>query len=243
MGMIIDRLMDERIMVVQSGSSEYEGRVKFQSFLSQIQLPIAQGPLLAVESLWDMGVLQPMRYLHSLALKAARNLLGRTFYTTQNILQKESFFEGDNLPSCLTLLFWFLGTNGCTTVYAAIPVTLWVWFQQGQQRSLGWAGDVGSPSEFLIPLQVCGFARSFPAWSHSSPLGRRQQLHSFVMAGPPEASPSQLCCIVSSLGSGRGSEGCFTLVYHQLPSWIFFKIYEPIENKTKERDIRGKGGC
>lgn len=34
MGMIIDRLTDERIMVVQSGSSEYDGRVKVQSVVS-----------------------------------------------------------------------------------------------------------------------------------------------------------------------------------------------------------------
>lgn len=113
----------------------------------------------------------------------------------KNTLQKESFFffffEGDNLPSCLALLFWFLGTICSTTVYAAIPVTLWVQFYQGHWEgwsSLGQAYDVGAPSRFLIPPQVCGFSRLFPAWFQPSALGRRQQTHCFVTDGPPWGS-------------------------------------------------------
>lgn len=136
-------------------------------------------------------MLQPMSYLHSLALKAARNLLAKTFFTTQKYPSKVvSFFEGDNLPSCLALLFWFLGAICWTTVYAAIPVTLWVQFYQGHWEgwsSLGQAYDVGAPSRFLIPPKVCGFSSFFPAWFQSSALGRRQQTHCFVTDGPPES--------------------------------------------------------
>lgn len=103
-------------------------------------------------------MLQPMPYLHSLALKAARNLLAKTFFTTQKYPSKRvSFFEGDNLPSCLALLFWFLGTICWTTVYAAIPVPLCAEFYQGHWEgwsSLGQAYDVGTPSRFLIPSDL-----------------------------------------------------------------------------------------
>lgn len=64
------------------------------------------------------------------------------------------FFEGDNLPSCLALLFWFLATICWTTVYAAFPVPLWEEFYQGHWEdwsSLDQAYDVGAPSRFLTP--------------------------------------------------------------------------------------------
>jgi len=65
--------------------------VKAQFVVSK-QLPIAQGPFLAVESYWDTRVLQPMPYLYSLALKAARNLLRKTFFTTQEYPSKGIIF-------------------------------------------------------------------------------------------------------------------------------------------------------
>lgn len=68
-----------------------------------------------------MGVLQPMCYLNSLALKAARNLLGRTFYATQEYPSKGVIFwrrQPSQLPCIAVLVSGHQLVHNCIWCYS-----------------------------------------------------------------------------------------------------------------------------
>lgn len=96
-----NRLMGERITVVQPGRKESSICCRLHP---AVICPLASS---SIQSYWDTGVLQPLPYLDSLPLKANRNVLGETFFTTQEYPSKGVTLKGTTFPAALHCCFGF----------------------------------------------------------------------------------------------------------------------------------------